>query len=263
MKWIIRCSAAVFALTVSVSNGGAAGPKISDMTGGNKHNLSSLNTNVTYKADPSDPRGREICIFCHTPHNSRPQTTLWNRKDPTATFGHYSSSTLVISRAGVPSSYGEPTGSSRLCLSCHDGVTAGGVSLGDILTGGPINMGANDRITGRALFDAEKIRSGHHPVSFVYNAAVLNAIQSDPVKAAESYSLPTLPQVKLDREERMQCTTCHNPHQNQSTEEVYTIPPNNGRKIAPFWVYGATGNAITDHDAVCLTCHNLTSSPFR
>lgn len=240
----------------------AAGPKISDLdSGGNKHNLSSLNTNVTYKASPSDPRGREICIFCHTPHNAAPKTILWNRKDSTAIFGHYSSTTLVIKRSGVPSSYGEPTGSSRLCLSCHDGVTAGGVALGDVLTG-PIDMGANSRITGSALFDAQKIRTGHHPVSFVYNAAVLNAIQSDPGKSGENYRLPTLPEVKLDAEERMQCTSCHNPHQNQSTEETYNTPPNVGRKIAPFWVYGKAGSAIGDHDAVCLNCHNLAAVPF-
>ena len=242
----------------------AAGPKISDMiNGGNKHNLSSLNTNVTYKASPTDPKGREICIFCHTPHNASPQTTLWNRRDPTVTFGHFSSASLVISRKGVPSSYGEPTGSSRLCLSCHDGVTAGGVSLGDVLRHGPIDMGPNDRITGIALFDAEKIKSGHHPVSFVYNASVLGIIQSDPVKSSENYVLPTLPEVKLDKEERIQCTTCHNPHQNQSTEETYNIPPNVGRKIAPFWVYGKTGSAIADHDVVCMNCHNLAVGPFQ
>lgn len=258
----VTVSLLVFSLAISAI-ASAAGPKISDsVLGGNKHNLSSLNTNVTYKADPSDPRGREICIFCHTPHNAAPQTTLWNRRDPTATFGHYSSSSLVISRSGVPSSYGEPTGSSRLCLSCHDGVTAGGVSLGDVLSG-PIYMGINDKITGIALFDTSKIRSGHHPVSFVYNAAVLNAIQSDPVKSSENYMLPSLQEVKVDREERMQCTTCHNPHQNQSTEETYPIPPNVGRKIAPFWVYGGKGNATDDRDAVCLTCHNLTAGPFR
>ena len=234
----------------------AAGPKISDMAGGNKHNLSSLNTNVKYKADPSDPRGTEICIFCHTPHNALPQTTLWNRKDSTAIFGHFSSSTLVISRTGA-AKYGEPNGSSRLCLSCHDGVTAGGISLGDVLSAGgsPINMGINDKISGITLFDENKIKTGHHPVSFVYNDQVLKAIQSDPIKGLQNYKLPpSLPQVKLDSIQRMQCTTCHDPHQNQSTEETY---PGTDSKIAPFWVYGGGGAATDDHDAVCNSCHNI------
>ena len=24
----------------------------------------------------------EVCIFCHTPHNSKPMSPLWNRDDP-------------------------------------------------------------------------------------------------------------------------------------------------------------------------------------
>lgn len=245
----------------------AAGPKISDMvTGGNKHNLSSLNKNVKYQAQPPsapyDLHNTEICVFCHTPHRSSSQGPLWNRINPSAVFGRYSSTTLIIRNNSV-AQYGEPTGSSRLCLSCHDGVTAGGVSLGAVLSDPrPINMGVNDRITGIALFDANKIKTGHHPVSFVYNSAVLGAIQADPLKSLQSYKLPTLLQVKLDLSQQMQCTTCHNPHQNQTSEEAYTTPPNVGRKIAPFWVYGATGNAVSDHDTVCLNCHNLATTPF-
>ncbi|KAF0218287.1 MAG: cytochrome c family [Geobacteraceae bacterium] len=241
----------------------AAGPKISDIvTGGNKHNLSSLNKNVTYQAQPvaspGDEHNTEICIFCHTPHHSNQQGPLWNRSDTTTTFGRYSSATLII-RKNAAAQYGEPTGSSRLCLSCHDGVTALGVVLSEVL---PINMGPNDRITGIALFDANKIKTGHHPISFVYNDAVLGAIQADPVKSLQTYRLPTLAEVKLDSSTQMQCTTCHNPHQNQSTEEAYITPPNVGRKIAPFWVYGATGSAVSDRDTVCLNCHNLTITPF-
>lgn len=246
----------------------AAGPKISDMvTGGNKHNLSSLNKNVTYQAQTTptptsyaniEEHNTEICIFCHTPHNSSPQGPLWNRSNTSTIFGRYSSATLII-RKTAAAQYGEPTGSSRLCLSCHDGVSALGLLLGAVV---PINMGSNDRITGVAMFDANKIKTGHHPISFVYNDAVLAAIQADPLKSLQTYRLPTLEQVKLDSSKQMQCTTCHNPHQNQSTEETYVTPPNVGRKIAPFWVYGATGSAVSDRDTVCLNCHNLAITPF-
>ena len=241
----------------------AAGPKISDMGSGgdNKHNLSSHHSRTSgYKASPDDPRGAQICIFCHTPHNAAPQTPLWNRNDSTATFGHYSSSSLVIRKTSA-ANYGEPTGSSRLCLSCHDGVTAGGISLGNVLGGaGAIPMQNGDKISGEALFTANKIRTGHHPVSFVYDLTVLQAIQGDPLKSSQNYKLPALgSSVKLDHSTQMQCTTCHDPHQNQSTDDVYP----DGRKIAPFWVYGGGGNATADHDAVCNTCHEFTApSPW-
>lgn len=266
---MIRIVKTVFSLFLIFCNVGvafAAGPKISDMiTGGNKHNLSSLNKNVTYKAAPPsapwDQRGTEICIFCHTPHSALPQTTLWNRSNPSVIFGRYSSSSLMIRRISA-AQYGEPNGSSRLCLSCHDGVTAGGIPLGAVLNGPPINMGVNDRITGIALFDANKIKTGHHPISFVYSDQVLTAIKTDPDKALQNYKQPSIAQVKLDSARRMQCTTCHNPHQNQSTEDTYQVPPNVGRKIAPFWVYGSNNNASLDHDAVCLDCHNIPTSVF-
>jgi hypothetical protein len=270
MRNIARTTAIAFCLLFQGYSVLAAGPKISDMGAGgdNKHNLSSLNSRQTgYKASPTDPRGNQICVFCHTPHHAA-QTPLWNRGDSGVAFGHYSSSTLVIRRT-AKAQYGEPTGTSRLCLSCHDGVTAGGIALGNVIQGGgtmngvPIAMLGNDRITAGSptLFTAQKIKTGHHPVSFVYDADVLLAIQGDAVKSTQNYKLPSLTEVKLDTGRRMQCTTCHDPHQNRSREDQ--LIPSTQRKIAPFWVYGANNDAIKDHDAVCKDCHNFaTPSPW-
>jgi len=225
---------------------GAPGPKFKD--GGNKHNLSFSNTGVTYKAtNASDPRGNQICIFCHTPHNARPQTVLWNHNDTTQTFGHYSSSTLAIhtdDTARTSSDYKvEPNGSSRLCLSCHDGVTA----LGAVLNGDAIEVN-NSVLTvmaGANVFDRAKITNSHHPVSFIYNASVRDRLNV--LEGANTYKLPSNAKVRLDRDKRMQCITCHDPHQSQ-----YNDPS------TPFWVLG--GNSATEaHDAVCLDCHTFSS----
>jgi hypothetical protein len=240
-------------LNVAAVYAAAPGPKFKE--GGNKHNLSSANTGVKFQAvaNPGDPtrRDTQTCTFCHTPHNSVPQTVLWNRKDPTTTFGRYSSASLII-RGKSEAKYGEPNGSSRLCLSCHDGVTA----LGDVLNGPLIDFGTNDKITGIAKFDANKVKLGHHPVSFVYDdTAVLAALNAKTGTYGNPYNIPPVAsKVKLDKLKRMQCTTCHDPHQNQ-TDDAATYPPANTRKVAPFWVLGDSGNAVTDHDAVCTTCH--------
>jgi predicted CXXCH cytochrome family protein len=218
----------------------AVGPLLSDTTGPtkNKHNLSSRNTGVVYKAldNPVDMRSTEICIFCHTPHRAASQVALWNRRDPTRVFGHYSSPTLVIDNPAVrpESQYGEPNGSSRLCLSCHDGQTA----LGAIWNGPVIQFAAG----------ADKIAylniSSHHPVSFVYNDAVLGSIVSK--KPLEGYRRPVPGSVvKLDRLDRMQCTSCHDPHQDKSTTQSV---------LTPFWVG-------PDHDSVCRECHNINPLP--
>ena len=259
---LLRVAAIMLVVScVSIGYSLAAGPKVSEL--GNKHNLSSSNTAVTYKAtvDPANARSNQICIFCHTPHNSRPQTVLWNRADTVTVFGRYSSASLVI-RGSTEAQYGEPNGSSRLCLSCHDGVTA----LGDVLSGGPINFGVNDKITGIAKFDANKVKNGHHPISFYYkDAALLTALNAKTGTFASTYTFPTdatVPAdvqaaVKLDKEKRMQCTTCHDPHQNRSDDA--TVYPATTRKVVPFWVYTKSGNtAAQDHDAVCKACHLFT-----
>src|SRR5580765_7275904 len=66
---------------------------------------------------------QEICIFCHTPHNSAPVQPLWNRNMPVSAYTVYTSNSLDA----VP---GQPTGSSKLCLSCHDGT----IALGSVLS---------------------------------------------------------------------------------------------------------------------------------
>ena len=282
----------------------APGPKVSEDK--NKHNLSSAmfwngavpqpvpaysantpysarDTNIKYKAtyDVAGNRGGlQICIFCHTPHNANVvnQSPLWNRKFSEQTFSRYSSATLQIrvnAAARTPAQYeagAQPDGSSKLCLSCHDGVS----NLGDVIRGGPITMDVSggNKITTRASFNptTNKMKFGHHPVSFVYNGVVQQAISSG--RAAAGYGggygfvLPgTGSEVKLDKNKKMQCTTCHNPHQNMSHDDkcynadgtaIVDCPADGlSRKVAPFWVKSIGADVIADHDWVCNNCHNL------
>ncbi|RII30532.1 MAG: cytochrome C [Geobacter sp.] len=282
-------------------NVAGAGPKVSEI--GNPHNLSSvgrvvgstvLTDNTTlYRAEgdissTTNVPGKQVCIFCHTPHNANvsEQAPLWNRAFSTVTnFQRYSSSTLQIrvnAAARTPALYdtgAQPDGSSKLCLSCHDGVS----KLGAILQGGTIIMrggagssttGGGDVITGLSSFNpsTNKMKTGHHPVSFVYNATVRDAINAG---KGTTYTLPSEPAVIL-RNSKMQCTTCHDAHQNQSDDtSCYDTSDNSittcgststaTRKVAPFWVlHNGSNTASQDHDVVCTTCHPMvTPSPFQ
>lgn len=139
----------------------------------------------------------EICIFCHTPHNANPDAYyLWNRLDPAGPYTPYGSSTL---KATV----GQPTGSSRLCLSCHDGT----IALGAVLSQ-PAIMPFTMSLSGRKSNLGTNL-ADDHPVSFDYNSAVLLS-NSQLVNAG---SLPSV--VRLDATGQMQCTACHNPHNDQ------------------------------------------------
>ena len=58
-----------------------------------------------------------LCVYCHTPHRANPTAGLWNRDTSGVTYQIYASRTLQAT-------VNQPTNSSRLCLSCHDGILA-------------------------------------------------------------------------------------------------------------------------------------------
>ncbi len=179
-----------------------------------KHNLSSRGVGLMSSHD-----GPEICVFCHTPHSASPQNPLWNRTSSGVTYTPYSSTTLKAS-------VGQPTGSSRLCLSCHDGT----IALGQLRNRStPILMkgGVTTLPPGRGNLGTDL--SDDHPISFRYDAAL----------AAADGQLRTPPmsgQVHLDARGELQCTACHDPHSDA-----------NGN----FLVMNNAGSAL------CVTCHEI------
>ncbi|MFQ5653547.1 MAG: cytochrome c3 family protein, partial [Planctomycetota bacterium] len=138
----------------------------------------------------------ELCVFCHTPHRARTSAPLWNRADSTAIYLTYQSDTLGAL-------LGQPSGGSILCLSCHDGTIALGAVLSRV---DEIPMeGGNSHITGRANVGID-LRDDH-PISFDYDDAV-----SQNQELVPGAALP--PQVPLDHLGQLQCTSCHDPHDN-------------------------------------------------
>ncbi len=159
-----------------------------------KHNLSVSGPGQIKAATET-----EICIFCHTPHNSTGETPLWNHALSSATYTPYASSTI---KAVI----GQPTGASKLCLSCHDGT----VALGLVNSrSGPIEMqnGATTMPVGASNLGRDL--SGHHPVSFLYDAALASrdGQLKDPAGLTDK--------VRLDHSGQLQCTSCHDPHNDQ------------------------------------------------
>ena len=74
------------------------------------------------------------------------------------------------------------------------------------------------------------------------------------------FTLPDPAIAKLDKLSRMQCTTCHDAHQNKSHEDQCyggTCDGTNTRRKAPFWVYSIGADASVDQQNVCTTCHPM------
>ncbi|MEJ2647209.1 MAG: cytochrome c3 family protein [Sedimentisphaerales bacterium] len=165
--------------------------------------------------DLSAVSGGNACSFCHTPHGAVLGTPLWNHKLSEAVYNIYQSSSL---EANV----GQPTGSSKLCLSCHDGTVAltqtitNGSGGGSYIKPGAANLGTD--------------LSDDHPISFVYSPAL--AVEDNQLRSP--LALPE--QLKLDKTSELQCTTCHDAHNNQYGN--FLVMPNRQSRL-------------------CVSCHNL------
>jgi predicted CXXCH cytochrome family protein len=153
------------------------------------HNLTPAGLGTIKETVPTG-----VCVFCHTPHMASPQRALWNRNASAVTYQVYASASM---RAEV----GQPTGSSRLCLSCHDGTVALG-SLRVQPTGAPLTLGP---MTGKNVLGTDL--SGSHPVSFVYDSALAGKHPG----LVDPAGLPK--EVRLDDTRQLQCTSCHDPHE--------------------------------------------------
>lgn len=155
-----------------------------------KHNLSKTGTG-TVKSSIED----RVCIFCHTPHNASSVAPLWNRNLSSATYTLYSAGGSPTLNATLS----QPTGSSKLCLSCHDGT----IALNQLYAGSSKATDLNIKLTGNANIGT--VLTDDHPISFNYTST----LASSDGQLTQPNSLPTF--IKLQNG-RVECTTCHDPH---------------------------------------------------
>ena len=181
--------------------------------------------------------GGEICVVCHTPHHADTTVTeapLWNHSLTQQTFAMYTSPTLDAAQDQ------QPTGASKLCLSCHDGATAidaFGGNTGTSFMGGKEAVGANDDLT------------DDHPISITYDTALATTDPGlfDPSaktvtigQGGDKTRTGSVAQLMLPAG-KVQCSSCHDVHNN------FVVPGTNG---APFLRVSKAGSEL------CLTCHN-------
>lgn len=195
-----------------------------------KHNLSMSGPGQFKALDES-----RICIFCHTSHSAKPKQPLWNHElSEGAYYKTYQSPTFDAAQSGQASFV--PDGSSKLCLSCHDGT----VALGAM--GGPPGRGRGARSLGALPPSARGFigtdLSGSHPVSFEVTASLIAANNAKDTPLKSVMEMRSDPRVRLDSSNKVQCTSCHNAHSdvNFATSGI------------PFW-------AKPTFSEVCNVCH--------
>jgi predicted CXXCH cytochrome family protein len=178
--------------------------------GGGAHNIKS-----TVEA--------RICIYCHAPHHATSVTPLWSRQLSDKTYTLYEPANMIATLQ-------QPRAPSRLCLSCHDGTIALGLLAGNtVLDPSLTSFSLMPKETDpRKNPDLGTDLSDDHPISFEYTQKP--ELQNRSVLASQG--------IKLDLGTYVECTTCHNPHNNLNGNFLVT-------------------NVDAQHDALCVICHTL------
>ncbi|MBF0181841.1 MAG: hypothetical protein HQM03_17630 [Magnetococcales bacterium] len=249
------------------------GARISDVRR-TKHNLSATDYSGGPQRTVKAVSETQICVFCHTPHAGTQAagvpTPLWNRTLSTATY------TKTYESASIDADVNElrsgPGGTSKLCLSCHDGTVAIGavnvlggkvpptIGMSGTGTGGvmPAGSGATTGFTRNLGVDL----SNDHPISFTFNAALATAdgeLRSPPYTSGTTLIMGNAapgvnprPLAPLDNNQ-VQCASCHDPHIRDpaETDSIKFLRLNRFQKVAPV---GSTFSQSAD--IICLACHD-------
>ncbi len=232
------------------------------------HNLSASGPG-TVRADSET----QICVFCHTPHAAVVAPgPLWNRALSGATYTPYTSASLDAET--IFGALSQPGGSSKLCLSCHDGTLAIGtvavlagranvsIQMQGTGPGGvmPPGLGTTTGFTRNLGIDLRN----DHPISFTYNNTLaladgelrtMDAQQRHPEGTGTVIGIrspgfrPLLPLEATGEggAGQVQCATCHDPH----------LDADKFLRLNRLQVATPAGGAFNPSgDQICLGCHD-------
>ncbi len=225
-----------------------------------KHNLGLTNQDKGSGIQFRASNETQICVFCHTPHNANTvgeKKFLWNRPEPVAaSFTLYTASKTLNFSKGIQISE-----ISKMCMSCHDGVTAvnalangstiamsTSTKLGDIYipfgedaAGIGANIGGGDPMVGPTTGGN---LTNDHPISFIYDAALATADGTLRVPDVGSITYPSGSTPLPLWNGKVECVTCHDPHINYNA--TYGGDP----RLRPF-LRKSNGSSN-----LCFTCHD-------
>jgi len=235
-----------------------------------KHNLSASGSGTVKAASES-----QICVFCHTPHaaNLSAPAPLWNRDLSGATYTPYTSNSLDAQTI-LGGALSQPGGSSKLCLSCHDGTMALG-TVGVLGGQANVSIAMSGTDAGKMPAGPQGATSGFtrnlginlsndHPISFTFDNTLattdgelrtMDAQQRYPagtgtvigIRSSGYKPLLPLQATGAAGAGQVQCTTCHDPHLNVSKflrlNRLQTSQP-----------AGSDFNPTADQ--ICLGCHD-------
>lgn len=172
----------------------------------------------------------EMCVTCHVPHRPLMNVPLWAHALSTYSYQLYNTNASYNrpNSAAYDASPANLSGSrSRLCLSCHDGTVAvAGTTYIPATDSHNILWSDGAATGGQGSANPNPGLKGSHPIAVNYATVRTN-------QPTEFKDITADPDVKLELS-KVQCTSCHNPH----------------NKFSNMLVKSNAGSAV------CLTCHN-------
>lgn len=186
------------------------------------------------------------CSSCHIMHNAQQLTgvPLWNGRQTTTTFTLYNATTTGSTSTTAATE--QPRGASKLCLSCHDGISYADPNSGVASHYAPIGSGGffMTHVFGNDL-------SKMHPISFNYNTV---ATADDEIRPSTSPvdGGGTIATEMLDSDGYLECSACHDVHYNA------TLVDDDANALTPDVELGTLIGDLrvtTDHGDLCKTCH--------
>lgn len=292
-KWQ-RLAGLILACAV-LGSGSAFGGRVSDVRG-TKHNLSAEAAGTPTYSGGSVPARTvqattetQVCVFCHTPHGATlGLTPLWNRKLSNATYQPYTSSSLDANV--IQGTLDQPGGSSKLCLSCHDGTLA--IGSVNVLNGLGSEAPGTQEITMAGTATSGVMASGSgtatgytrnlgvdltndHPISVNYTFAL--AERDGELRSVDSFTQKDTatsgaiigvrssgyrPKAPLEptgtggvgQSGQIQCSACHDPHLRELDSKVgnqkFLRLNRFQEEVNP------TPNFDSSKDIGCVACHD-------
>jgi predicted CXXCH cytochrome family protein len=172
-----------------------------------KHNF----TSATYSPNAFFYGTRQLCVFCHTPHNGDQSVgALWNHENTPTAYLPYDSPTMDMTVS-------PPHNGSLVCLTCHDGTIAvnslnnlpGPETTGNYGTPGGSGLDGSGKLTSSSHAYVGQDLRDDHPVGVTYDAS----------KDASGFHAKTgdnqqYPDKLLDDGLYVECNSCHDPHNN-------------------------------------------------
>jgi predicted CXXCH cytochrome family protein len=227
------CRAVALATLAWAGRSGAQAPPPTSIRE-SKHNF-QLQTNPVHVDQTVAGFEDGICVFCHTPHKGNTSLLLWNHR---FSSNVYSWADVAEGRTtggtAYPTNLDRWSGSTRKCLSCHDGTVSIGALYWSNATNTPtVQMAGTDQAAGKLNNSAYIIPdavfgtnlAGNHPVGVPYSygqvSSTYNGIATGPdVRLAQWVPAPAGVKIfggggggaPVAGSAGIECASCHDPH---------------------------------------------------